>query len=227
MSLIHISQYAYEEVLDALRGEGHEIAPEGPKQAVSEPISAHPDIFLCKLGAAPRSPVFRGNADLLSPEYPKDVLYNAVVTEKFLICNTNTVSEDLASAAQAHYPDIVSIHVQQGYSKCSMVVVDERHFITEDEGIFRALQKYNKTRPDDSPAAECLLVEPGHVDLPGYKRGFIGGASGRIVDEIWFNGDIEAHPDWERIRDLIEGCGLSVRSFAGLPLMDIGSIIEE
>ena len=226
-SRIHISYRAHSRLTEALAAEGHELAVLRPCSAVSEPISAHPDIFLCKLGSAPRSPVFRGNAGLLAPEYPKDVLYNAVVTEKFLICNTNTVSEELIRAARELYPDIVTIPVPQGYTKCSMVVVDESHFITGDRGIFRALEKYNKTRPDDRPAAECLLIEPGYVELPGYSRGFIGGASGRIGDEIWFNGDIESHPDCEKIKVFIESCGLSVRSFEGLPLVDIGSIIEE
>ena len=217
MSLIHISVNAYPEVLEALRDEGHQIAPEGPKQAVSEAISTHPDIFMYKLGAAPKSPVFRGNETLLGPVYPSDVPYNAVVTERFMICNTKTVSVGLLSAAKALYPDIQTIHVPQGYTKCNIVVVDENHFITEDAGIYDAVESF----------AECLLIKPGHVLLPGFKRGFIGGASGRIGDEIWFNGDFEAHPDHESIRNFIEGCRLGIRSFTGLPLLDIGSIIEE
>ena len=217
MSLIHISKDAYPEVLEALRDEGHQIALEGPKQAVSEAIAAHPDILLCKLGAAPESPVFRGNESLLGPVYPADVPYNAVVTERFMICNTKTVSADLLSAAKELYPDIRIIHVLQGYTKCNVVVVDESHFITEDAGIYNAIEAF----------AECLLIEPGAVLLPGFKRGFIGGTSGRIGDEIWFNGDISLHPDWAGIKSFIEGWGLGIRFVPGRSLMDIGSIIEE
>jgi len=74
---------------------------------------------------------------------------------------------------------------------------------------------------------EVLTVREGHVLLPGFDTGFIGGASGRVGDEIIFNGDLSAHPDFEKIRDFIQCRGLKVRYFPGLPLTDIGSIIEE
>ncbi|MCR5010641.1 MAG: hypothetical protein K6A91_06870 [Clostridia bacterium] len=219
MSRIHISYNAFPELTDSLAEEGHQICFSGRKQAVSEPISSHPDIYMCKLGTSPKSPVFKGNADLLGPEYPSDVLYNAVVTEKFLICNTSTVSQDLMQAVKDLYPDIRMINVAQGYTKCNVVVVDDSHFITEDEGIYKALCA------SDGP--ECLLISAGHVELPGYKRGFIGGTSGRIGDEIWFNGDLNAHPDAEKIVNFICGCDLTVSWISDRPLVDIGSIIEE
>ena len=65
------------------------------------------------------------------------------------------------------------------------------------------------------------------VELPGYKRGFIGGASGRVGDEIWFNGDLNAHPDAQNIVNFICRCGLTVCWISDVPLVDIGSIIEE
>ena len=219
MSRIHISAQADDQLTDALMQEGHTIAFTGPCEAVSEAISRHPDIFLCKLGTAPESPVFKGDEGLLGPEYPSDVLYNAVVTEKYMICNTRTVSPDLMQAAKDLYPDIKVINVAQGYTKCSVVVVDESHFITEDEGIYKALS--------GAEDVECLLISAGYVELPGYSRGFIGGASGRIGDEIWFNGDINAHPDADDIIRFICGCGLTVSWISDKPLVDIGSIIEE
>ena len=219
MSRIHISDNAFPELTDALAEEWHQICFSGRKHAVSEPISSHPDIYMCKLGTAPKSPVFKGNTDLLGPEYPSDVLYNAVVTEKFMICNTSTVSPDLINAAKELYPDIKVIHVAQGYTKCNVVVVDESHFITEDEGIYKTLSSFD--------GAECLLISAGHVELPGYKSGFVGGASGRIGDEIWFNGDLNAHPDAENIVNFICRCGLTVCWISDKPLTDIGSIIEE
>ena len=219
MDTVLISSCASNELKEALTENGCALMSVGPCEAVSEPISSHPDIYMCKLGTAPKSPVFKGDADLLGPEYPSDVLYNAVITEKFMICNTSTVSPDLMNAAKELYPDIKVIHVAQGYTKCKMVVVDESHFITEDEGIYKALSSEDE--------AECLLISAGHVELPGYKRGFIGGASGRIGDEIWFNGDLSAHPDAENIVNFICGCGLTASWITDKPLVDIGSIIEE
>ncbi len=219
MSRIYVSINAYQKMIDALCEEGHLIAFVRPCKAVSEPISMHPDICIIKLGTSLKSPVFALDTSLLGKEYPKDVLYNAVVTERFFICNTKTVSKDLVKAVNTLYPDIRTIHVNQGYTKCNIVVIDEKHFITEDDGIFKAL--------DAEEGAECLLIEGGHVLLPGHDRGFIGGASGRVGDEIWFNGDISVHPDHLKIKEFIENCGLTVRYVKGKPLLDIGSIIEE
>ena len=57
MSRIYISYLAWPELKDALAEAGHKMCVLGPKQAVSEPVSAHPDIYMCKLGASPKSPV--------------------------------------------------------------------------------------------------------------------------------------------------------------------------
>ncbi|MFR2966829.1 MAG: DUF6873 family GME fold protein [Anaerovoracaceae bacterium] len=61
----------------------------------------------------------------------------------------------------------------------------------------------------------------------GYKYGFLGGASGRIGDEIVFNGDLAAHSDYEEIKSFIQERGLRLVYFRQYPLTDIGSIIEE
>ncbi|MBQ1891005.1 MAG: hypothetical protein II164_01510 [Firmicutes bacterium] len=222
--MIYISGLAYEELTSELASEGFKIRVLSPSRAVSQGISMHPDIFMCKLGTAPKTPVFKGNEGLLGPEYPADVLYNAVVTEKFMICNTRTVSPELVRAAEELFPDLMIIDVKQGYTKCNVIPVDDSHFITEDEGIARALMAAGASDPLSGP--EVLLIRPGHVELPGYDRGFIGGCCGRIGDDIWFNGDISAHPDYESIRKMITSCGLGIRYVPGKPLLDIGSIIE-
>ena len=72
---------------------------------------------------------------------------------------------------------------------------------------------------------DVLTVTAGHVVLPGYDTGFIGGASGRIGDTVYFNGDLTAHPDFESIVRFIEDRGLKVKWFEDWPLTDTGSII--
>jgi hypothetical protein len=69
--------------------------------------------------------------------------------------------------------------VKQGYTKCSLVVVDEKSVITSDMGLAAALQRFE---------IDVLLISQGHVALPGLQYGFLGGASGRAGDEILFNG---------------------------------------
>ena len=74
------------------------------------------------------------------------------------------------------------------------------------------------------PIGSC--VEVGHVLLEGFEYGFFGGACGVVGDEFIVNGDLYAHPDGERIEDFVRAQGFRVVSFEGIPLCDIGSIIE-
>ena len=72
---------------------------------------------------------------------------------------------------------------------------------------------------------DVLTIRPGYVELPGYDTGFIGGTSGRVGNEVIFNGDLSAHPDFPEIRDFIADRGIGLKYFIGYPLRDIGSII--
>ena len=219
MSRIYISSKGYTEIKQMLSERGHQPAFIEPCKTVSEPLAEHMDLFMCKLGTSPKSPVFHGDLSILKRSYPLDVPYNAVVTERFMICNLSTVSADLMKNVTDLYPAIQIINVKQGYTKCNVIPLDDRHFITEDRGIYKALQNVKD--------AECLLVDAGHVLLPGFNRGFIGGCCGRIGDDIWFNGDIKMHPDCKRIESFIRSCGFGIIYVSDRPLNDIGSIIEE
>ena len=75
-----------------------------------------------------------------------------------------------------------------------------------------------------SPHLDVLLIRPGYIILKGFDYGFIGGTCGRIGDEIIFNGDISAHPDYDAIQAFIKSRGLDIKYF-DYPLEDIGSII--
>ena len=63
------------------------------------------------------------------------------------------------------------------------------------------------------------------MKLRGADTGFIGGASGRVDDEIVFNGDLSAHPNLKKITAFIEARGLGCKWFDSYVLEDIGSII--
>ena len=74
---------------------------------------------------------------------------------------------------------------------------------------------------------DVLPITKAQVLIEGYQYGFLGGASGRVGDEIIFNGDLSQHSDYAAIREFIEKRGLRVVFFRDYPLTDIGSIIEE
>ena len=211
-SRIYISHEACSPLIEYLIGKGCELV--FTREAVSSPIGCHPDIQYCHLGSGK---VFHGISEKLGPTYPADCIYNACSTGKYFIHNLNVTDSELLK--EADKMGLKKIHVSQGYTRCIALPVDEESIITYDRGIARSCMKQG--------GPEVLLVHPGHLLLPGYSCGFIGGTGGRVGDEIIFNGDLSAHPDFEEIRDFICRRGLRPVYFKGEPLTDIGSVIEE
>lgn len=214
-----------------------------PLVRVEPSLAYHPDLLLCKLGVSDTAPLFRGDRARLSQVYPGDVPYNACCTGRYFIHNLKYTAPELLAAAgivisapapgpQTAGPQtaghkaqpqtgltgaMIPVQVPQGYTKCSIVCVDETSIITYDTGITKACRK---------AGLKVLQIAPGHVRLPGYPTGFLGGASGRVGREILFNGDLSAHPDCAAIRDFIESRGLSCVHFPDYPLTDVGSILS-
>ena len=242
MSDVYISALADERLKAYLRGEGHNLIQIEDTGLVYEEVASHPDIYMCKLGAQPEDPVFVGDREKLGFKYPANIRYNAAVCGKYFIHNLKYTAPELLEAAKQHIGKkyagatdteaVTFINVPQGYTRCNIVVVDDSHIITEDVGIAKAIDKAmqatasNSTETAEDCRIKVLLIEPKQVKLPGFKYGFIGGASGRIGDEIIFNGDLAAHSDFKKIKEFIEGCGLKLKYFEEYPLTDIGSIIE-
>lgn len=207
-----ISETAHMDLVSWLKGAGLEIQ-EIPCLNGS-PIGTHPDLYYCSMSfPGSGEKLFSGDVSKVGSCYPGDCIYNAASTGRFFIHNTKITDPALLKAARDLQMEI--IHVKQGYSKCSCVVVDENSIITSDAGIERACR--NKL--------DCLLVSPEHVLLEGYDYGFLGGASGRLDDTMIFNGDLQAHPDREKIRSFITERGLKIKYFDSYPLTDIGSIV--
>ncbi len=171
-------------------------------------IASHADIYMCRLG----DEIIHAKPSEIGYSYPDDIAFNAACTGRYFIHNTAYTAGRLLDAAKAKEMQI--INVKQGYAKCNTAVIDETSVITSDIGIYRAA----------STQLDVLPIRPGHIVLRGFDYGFIGGTCGRIGDEIVFNGDISAHPDYDEIQAFIESRGLNIKYF-DYPLEDIGSII--
>ena len=211
----YLSERAGAPLRDYLLSAGREIVTIKSEDVVDEGISDHPDIFLCKMGISDDSPVYFAEKDNLGKDYPDDVSFNAACTGKYFIHNLSFTDGNLLAAAKSS--GMTLIDVRQGYTKCSIVIVDEDAIITYDDGIVKACRPY--------PELKVLKVSPGFVRLDGFDTGFIGGASGRVGNEVIFNGDLFRHPDFESIARFIEDRGLKCRWFSEYPLTDIGSIL--
>lgn len=206
-----MSQTAHPLMKQYLTQEGHLVRIIEETDRTYFPVSSHPDMYMCSLG--PGRPVFMGNPRELGYSYPENIRFNAACTGRFLIHNFKHTSPALLEAAGS----IRRIHVSQGYTKCSVVIVDETSIITSDRGIAKACQK----------EMDVLLIRPGFVRLRNFPYGFLGGASGRIGSRILFNGNLSAHPDFQQIAEFIRSRSLEPVYFPQYPLEDIGSILHQ
>lgn len=149
-------------------------------------------------------------------EYPLDAQLNLALVGNNVICSTKTAYLT-AVEYLSRVRGVNVINCRQGYTKCSVLVVDEHSVITPDKGISLAVKK---------AGLDVLEIESGYVTLDGYEYGFIGGAGFKISgDTMAFTGTLDAHPDKMRILDFIAARGIKVLYLTDEPIFDIGSAI--
>lgn len=188
-------------------------------------ICSHPDMtiahldgnrFICAPDAygyyksvLQNAEIIKGAVDI-KPEYPHDVAYNITLLGGFTFMNTATEQPKVFGGGEI-------INVRQGYTKCSICIVNENAIITADKGIYKAARGKN---------VDALLISAGHIDLPDMNYGFIGGAAGLIApDTLAVNGDISAHPDCEAITRFCADRGVKITPLKSGVIRDIGSIL--
>lgn len=230
MKKVYLSNEAHQALISYLTRLGYAIELISHEGITYHPVSTHPDIFMCRLGIWEKPTIFPGNPESLSPSYPGNIIYNAVCTGKYFVHNLKYTDPSLLAAAKKWkgalggsakgvHPsgELIIVDVPQGYTRCCCLPVDDTSFITSDQGIAKALM---------SAGAAVLVIEKGHIDLPGFDYGFIGGCAGHIAERtIIFNGDLSSHPDCEAIVNFINERQIDIAYFEDYPLTDIGSII--
>lgn len=146
-------------------------------------------------------------------KYPQDVLFNAGIIGKRMICNEKTVSRLILNSAQENGYEI--IQVPQGYTKCSICVISDHAIITSDKAIARICE---------ASSINVLEVSDGNISLPPYSYGFIGGASGACGDKVYFCGSLDSHPDGKRIKEFCKKHQRIAISLSEETLQDVGSL---
>lgn len=204
---------------------GHTPIPCPPHPLLDAPIASHPDLLLFLtddriLTHADYAPALDPALPLetiseqLGQKYPRDVLLDAALVGKHLVCRPDATSEALLAYAKEKGATVLP--VRQGYAKCNLCIVSENAVITEDPSIARALS---------AVGTDVLHVAPGHVRLPGYPYGFIGGASGCDGEHVFFCGDLSLHPDGARIAAYCRLHGKIPVSLCPGELCDAGSLL--
>ncbi|MBQ6707533.1 MAG: hypothetical protein IJM97_01135 [Clostridia bacterium] len=148
----------------------------------------------------------------LAAFYPHDVLLNAASVGKYIICNKKAVCQEILCQTEQHI-----IHVTQGYTKCSICVVNSEAIITDDPSIFDAVKNI----------LDVLLISKGDILLEGFKYGFIGGATFKLDKNILaFTGQVKTHRDSDKIKSFLNNHSVNILELNNTDLIDIGGVIQ-
>lgn len=222
-----------EEIFKNLKNLNLNIIPTIKCKEVPEPISYHPDIVLhpinhktiivapnvfdyyniklSKLGIK----VIEGET-ILGKDYFNHIAYNVGRIGKFVIHNLKHTDEKLKYYLKKENLDF--IHVNQGYTKCSIAIVNKKAIITADRPIYNKLKELG---------IDVLLIEPGYIELEGYTYGFIGGTNGNLSNKIIvLSGRLKEHPDKYKILKFLKKYNTKIIWLSNENIIDIGTIIS-
>ena len=202
---------------------------------VYEEISSHVDIFICKIDnklivepsiyksikeqLGSNIKIEEGNKKVEN-KYPHDIKYNVCTIGKKALHNFEYT--DMKIKQEIERQKYQQINTTQGYTNCSIAVIDDNSAIVTDKGLYKILQKhtidvlYLEYEPDIK-----LLTKNGYSN----RKGFIGGAISRISDAVIVFGDLNKIDNNEKIREFISKKGLEIIEFKNLDVIDYGGII--
>lgn len=203
---------------------------------VYEEISSHVDIFTCKIGDVlitepsqynyikfqlQDKKILQGN-ELIGNNYPYDIKYNVCILENKAIHNFQYT--DLIIKSELIKQEYELINTTQGYTNCSISIIDKNSAIVRDKGLYKILQKHNIDTLYLNYDPDIKLLKGRQYST---RKGFIGGAMARIDNSIIVFGDlskIDSHD--KQIRNFIEAKNLNIIEFKGLDVIDYGGIVE-
>lgn len=206
------------------------VLPLEPYQAFDSPVRTHADMLICKIEDTVFTyrDYYYNNVELFSKieekykviridggkrEYPNDIKLNVLVIGKGIYGRLDKVSDEVLDFAKSNGYTLTSVN--QGYSACSTLVINEKSAITSDIGIYNALLKNG---------INSLFVTTEGIKLEGYNCGFIGGAGGVLGNTAYFFGDIKFHPDYEKIQEFLKEQNCTEISILGGGVYDFGGI---
>jgi len=222
-----------------LKNLGYELIEIKKSINVYPEISSHVDIFACKVKdkiivekSAYKMLKNKLNNDenilisgekMISYDYPNDIKYNVCIVGNKAIHNFKYTDSKIISELNKNNFEL--INVKQGYSNCSISVIDEKSIILSDRGLYNNLKNsgLDILFLDYIPNIK-LFDENGEYSQ---KNGFIGGAISRIGDNIVVFGDIDKIDYYCNIRKFIESRNLKIIDFEGLDVIDYGGVIEQ
>ena len=153
----------------------------------------------------------KGEQDV-GEKYPLSSTYNAVSTDALLIHNFRNTDSVITRLAE----DADLIHVDQGYTRCNLLPLDDSHFISSDIKVKRVLDRFEK---------DCLYLNPQGIFLEGFKHGFFGGCCGIHQQKVFIIGSLKHYAQGEIARNYILSQDLEIIELYDGQLFDGGSIL--
>ncbi len=201
--------------------------PFATRDITYEAVSGHPDLFFCQqeqqVIVAPNTPKqylttlqnhnisFIQGRLYVGKKYPQTSRYNAVVTDNILVHNTiytDTSLKEIFSKKEF-------IPVNQGYTRCNLLVLNNSLFITSDNGIYNQLQKRH---------LDVHYFSPEGILLPGFEHGFLGGCLGIFENRIFVTGSLSRFPEGKKLSILLESRHYEIVELYDGPLFDGGGL---
>lgn len=224
-----------------------------PTSITYDSISSHPDIFFFQkddaLIYAPNAPkkivkeLKKRKINLIEGEkevgkkYPETVPYNAVGIGNLLIHNLKYTDPKILSSYKNH------IHVNQGYTRCNLLSLNENCFITSDEAIsyqLSAISNVNRQQTTDnrlcpheslvetygrtSEYMSVLYIDPKQIKLEGQKNGFFPGCCGIWRNNLIVCGSTKYLKEKEELDKFLKDNDFNLIELYDGELIDVGSI---
>ena len=220
---------------------GYEIIENGFNLNTYDEISSHVDIYYLKVGDVVFSaPEKKGLLPFntvscttpIGSKYPEDIPYNVCVVGNNALHNFKYTDNIVKFYLERHEYNL--INVEQGYTNCSTVVLDNNTCITSDIGVARALMDAGVdtlfvTEPDIKlkRRLSTIFKDQSRMSFENSDmQGFIGGAMAVLGDTVVVFGDINNLVNANKIKRFVEKKGLKLHSFEGLDVVDYGGVLE-
>ncbi len=197
--IVLIDKRADENIEKNLKKFGYKVLKTCENKNIPFPLNTHPDILVHKFPDGSLI-VDRDNYDYYCEIFPERkvikasksfgstyrdyVSLNCLSFANYFIHNLELTDEIILNYYKRH--GYTLIHVNQGYTKCSLAL-GSNFLITSDMGIYKKLKDITN----------IYLIEKGFIELKNYNYGFIGGATGQVLDKFFISGPYKEHPSKE------------------------------
>ena len=193
-----------------LQNMGFEIIEVQTNPNVYTEISSHVDISVCKIENEIIVEPTQNMNNISNKIYGKKAIHNLKYTDEILKKELINKGFEL-------------INTTQGYTNCSIAVINDKSAIVTDKGLNKILQKHGIETLYLNNELNIKLLNGNKYSN---KKGFIGGCISRIGNKIMVFGELEKIDPENKIRKFIQERNLEIIDFNGLDIIDYGGLIE-